>query len=150
MCIRDRLQPTPGDAEAWTTKRVEVKVGVRRPGQVEVAGELQPGDMVVTAGQQRVQRDGTLVRVVDVGAGGASGANNASNTSSASANSGAGGASSRPAAPKNEPAASAAVGTVKVAQRPAAVGSSNPCARDGAADRSAPPARFASKSADAA
>ena len=44
------LQPTPGDAQAWTTKRVEVKVGVRRPGQVEVVGELQPGDMVVCLG----------------------------------------------------------------------------------------------------
>ena len=144
------LQPTPGDAEAWTTKRVEVKVGVRRPGQVEVAGELQPGDMVVTAGQQRVQRDGTLVRVVDVGAGGTSGANNASNTNSASANAGAGAASAKAAAPKNEQAASAAAATVKVAQRPAAVGSSNPCARDGTAARSAPPARSASKSAGAA
>ena len=144
------LQPTPGDAEAWTTKRVEVKVGVRRPGQVEVAGELQPGDMVVTAGQQRVQRDGTLVRVVDVGAGGTSGANNANNTNSASANAGAGAASAKAAAPRNEQAASAAAATVKVAQRPAAVGSSNPCSRDGTAARSAPPARPASKSAGAA
>ena len=71
-------------------------------------------------------------------------------TNSASANAGAGGASSRPAAPKNEQAASAAAATVKVAQRPAAVGSSNPCARDGTAARSAPPARSASKSAGAA
>ena len=132
------LQPAPGDAEAWTTKRVEVKVGVRRPGQVEVMGELQPGDLVVTAGHQRVQRDGTLVRVVDVGgaAGNAQGAGGAN----------AAPAQSKPAAPTEAQAAPAAA--VKVAQRPDP-GGSNPCARDLAAARSAPAARPAPKSAGA-
>ena len=133
------LQPAPGDAEAWTTKRVEVKVGVRRPGQVEVMGELQPGDLVVTAGQQRVQRDGTLVRVVDVG--GAAGSTQGAGGGNAAP------AQSRPAASKEAPAAPAAA--VKVAQRPDP-GSSNPCARDLAAARSVPAARPAPKSAGAA
>jgi membrane fusion protein (multidrug efflux system) len=129
------LQPTPGDAQAWTTKRVEVKVGVRRPGQVEVVGELQPGDMVVTAGQQRVQRDGTLVRVVDVGGGAGSG--------------NAGAAQSKPAVPKEEKAA-AVPAAVKVLQRPAAAAGNNPCARDLAAARSAPSAHPALTSPGAA
>ena len=133
------LQPAPGDAEAWTTKRVEVKVGVRRPGQVEVMGELQPGDLVVTAGQQRVQRDGTLVRVVDVG--GAAGSTQGAGGGNAAP------AQSRPAASKEAPVAPAAA--VKVAQRPDP-GSSNPCARDLTAARSVPAARPAPKSAGAA
>ena len=49
-----------------TTQRVEVKVGLRSPGKVEILEGLEPGETVVTAGQQRVQRDGTLVTVVDL------------------------------------------------------------------------------------
>ncbi len=48
------------------TKRVEVKVGLRSPGKVEILDGLEAGDTVVTAGQQRVQRDGTTVTVVDL------------------------------------------------------------------------------------
>ena len=54
---------------APTTQRVEVKVGLRSPGKVEILEGLKPGDIVVTAGQQRVQRDGTAVTVVDLAAG---------------------------------------------------------------------------------
>lgn len=54
------------DAQTKTTQRVEVKVGLRRPGRVEIVEGLQEGDTVVTAGQQRVQRDGSPVRVVDL------------------------------------------------------------------------------------
>ncbi len=54
------------DAQTRTTKRVEVKVGMRSPGKVEIIEGLAPGDTVVAAGQQRVQRDGTLVSVVQV------------------------------------------------------------------------------------
>jgi membrane fusion protein, multidrug efflux system len=55
----------PGaDAQTWTAQRVPVQVGIRRPGQVEVTGGLQPGDTVISAGQQRVQRDGMKVSVV--------------------------------------------------------------------------------------
>ncbi|MGQ2980403.1 MAG: efflux RND transporter periplasmic adaptor subunit [Polaromonas sp.] len=57
----------PGaDAQTWTTQRVAVQVGIRRPGTVEITGGLQPGDTVISAGQQRVQRDGMKVSVVVV------------------------------------------------------------------------------------
>lgn len=52
-----------------TTQRVEVKVGLRSPGKVEILDGLEPGDTVITTGQQRVQRDGTVVTVVDLASG---------------------------------------------------------------------------------
>jgi membrane fusion protein (multidrug efflux system) len=58
-----------GDGDSADTKlaqRVEVKVGLRRPGRVEITEGLQAGDLIVTAGQQRIQRDGMAVRVVDL------------------------------------------------------------------------------------
>jgi membrane fusion protein (multidrug efflux system) len=55
------------DQDSKTAQRVEIKVGLRRPGQVEITQGLQPGDLVVTAGQQRIQRDGMPVRVLDLG-----------------------------------------------------------------------------------
>ncbi len=61
------------DQDSKLAQRVEVKVGLRRPGRVEIVEGLQPGDTVVVAGQQRIQRDGTPVRVVDVNRGGAGG-----------------------------------------------------------------------------
>jgi membrane fusion protein (multidrug efflux system) len=57
------------DQDSKTAQRVEVKVGIRRPGRVEVTEGLQAGDVVVTAGQQRIQKDGMPVRVLDVGRG---------------------------------------------------------------------------------
>ena len=48
------------------TQRAEVKLGLRSPGKVEVLEGLEPGETVVTAGQQRLQRDGTEVRVIDL------------------------------------------------------------------------------------
>lgn len=67
------------DQDTRIAQRVEVKVGVRQPGKVEILEGLQPGDTVVTAGQQRIQKDGTPVRVLDMarsqgGAGGPMGA----------------------------------------------------------------------------
>ena len=57
----------PGDTpQSRISKRVEVKVGLRSPGKVEILEGLEPGDSVVTAGQQRVQRDGMTVTVVDL------------------------------------------------------------------------------------
>ena len=53
-------------AQTRVTQRVEVKVGLRRPGKVEILEGLEAGDTVVTTGQQRVQRDGTTVTVVDL------------------------------------------------------------------------------------
>ncbi|MFC6280613.1 efflux RND transporter periplasmic adaptor subunit [Polaromonas aquatica] len=58
----------PGATEQTrTTKRVEVKVGLRSPGKVEIIEGLEVGDTVVTTGQQRVQRDGATVTVADLG-----------------------------------------------------------------------------------
>ena len=48
-------------------KRTPVRLGARTPGFVEVVEGLAPGDVVVTAGQQRLQRDGIAVRVVELG-----------------------------------------------------------------------------------
>ncbi|MEO8020229.1 efflux RND transporter periplasmic adaptor subunit [Polaromonas sp.] len=57
----------PGaEAQTWTTQRVPVQVGIRRPGKVEIVAGLQAGDTVVAAGQQRITRDGMSVRVVDL------------------------------------------------------------------------------------
>jgi membrane fusion protein (multidrug efflux system) len=61
------------DQDSRTAQRVEVKTGIRRPGRVEITEGLQAGDVVVTAGQQRIQRDGMPVRVMDVTRGGGSG-----------------------------------------------------------------------------
>ena len=54
------------DSQTRTTRRVEVKVGLRSQGEVEIMQGLSPGDMVVRTGQQRIQKDGTVVTVVDV------------------------------------------------------------------------------------
>ncbi len=48
------------------SERVAVKVGLRQPGKVEILEGLAAGDTVVTAGHQRLQKDGTAVRVVDL------------------------------------------------------------------------------------
>ena len=48
------------------SERVAVKVGLRLPGKVEILEGLSAGDTVVTAGHQRLQKDGTAVRVVDL------------------------------------------------------------------------------------
>ena len=61
-----RLADGP-DQDTRIAQRVEVRVGVRQPGKVEITEGLQPGDLVVTAGQQRIQKDGMPVRVLDLG-----------------------------------------------------------------------------------
>ncbi|MDO5624624.1 MAG: efflux RND transporter periplasmic adaptor subunit [Pseudomonadota bacterium] len=64
-----RLQP---QAEgAWLAQRVAVQTGVRQAGMVEVVQGLANGDRVVTAGHQRIQRDGVPVRLADVAGDGA-------------------------------------------------------------------------------
>ncbi|MDP2263548.1 MAG: efflux RND transporter periplasmic adaptor subunit [Hydrogenophaga sp.] len=55
-----------GDAMKLVSRRTEVQIGVRQGAQVQVISGLQAGDTVVVAGQQRLQRDGTAVRVVDM------------------------------------------------------------------------------------
>ena len=57
----------PGDTpQSRISQRVEVKLGLRSSGKVEVLEGLELGDTVVVAGQQRVQRDGMTVNVVDL------------------------------------------------------------------------------------
>ncbi len=64
-------QPQPGTAlppdTQWVSQRQEVKLGVRSQGKVEIVQGLKLGDTVVVAGQQRLQKDGTPVRVVELG-----------------------------------------------------------------------------------
>lgn len=55
------------DQDTRIARRVEVKVGGRQPGRVEITEGLQAGDVVVTAGQQRIRTDNTPVRVMDMG-----------------------------------------------------------------------------------
>ena len=57
------------DKDEKIAQRVEVKVGIRRPGRVEILEGISEGDLIVTAGQQRLQRDGMAVRVIDAGRG---------------------------------------------------------------------------------
>jgi membrane fusion protein (multidrug efflux system) len=40
---------------------------VRRAGRVEIVAGLAAGDTVVVAGQQRLQKDGSPVRIVELG-----------------------------------------------------------------------------------
>lgn len=80
------------------TRRTPVKLGVRSPGWVEVVDGLNAGDLVVTAGQQRIRKDGTEVRVVELGRPG-----NGAAAGPARAASGAGG-SSKPALLADAPA----------------------------------------------
>jgi membrane fusion protein (multidrug efflux system) len=54
------------DQDTKIAQRVEVKVGIRQPGRVEITEGLQPGEIVVTAGQQRIQKDGMPVRVLEL------------------------------------------------------------------------------------
>ena len=64
----------PADTQ-WVSQRQEVKLGVRRQGTVEIAEGLTEGQTVVVAGQQRLQRDGTPLRVVELGRPAAASAN---------------------------------------------------------------------------
>jgi RND family efflux transporter MFP subunit len=68
----ENLGALPPDTK-WVSKRVEVTIGIRRPGQVEILTGLAEGDTVVLAGQQRLQKDGTAVRVVELGRPGGAG-----------------------------------------------------------------------------
>lgn len=56
----------PPDTQ-FVSLRQEVTLGVRRQGKVEITEGLSKGQTVVVAGQQRLQRDGTPLRVVMVG-----------------------------------------------------------------------------------
>ena len=60
--------PLPPDVQQ-VSQRVEVKLGIRRPGRVEILEGLTEGDTVVIAGQQRLQKDGTPLRTVEMSRG---------------------------------------------------------------------------------
>lgn len=51
----------------FVSLRQEVKLGVRQKGKVEIIEGLAEGETVVVAGQQRLQRDGTPLRIVELG-----------------------------------------------------------------------------------
>lgn len=72
------------------SERVAVTLGLRQPGQVEILQGLSLGDTVVTAGHQRLQANGTVVRVIDLsppgGDAGSGTAQGASAVASGSAN----------------------------------------------------------------
>ena len=56
--------PLPPDTK-WVSKRTEVKLGSRKTGRVEILSGLAVSDSVVVAGQHRLQKDGTALRVVE-------------------------------------------------------------------------------------
>lgn len=51
----------------FVSLRQEVKLGVRRSGKVEIVDGVALGDTVVVAGQQRLQKDGSPLRIVASG-----------------------------------------------------------------------------------
>ena len=133
-------------AQTRVTKRVEVKVGLRRPGKVEILEGLEAGDTVITTGQQRVQRDGTTVTVVDLSnsrpAAGGPGKDGPGTAAPAMS------ASSSPAAPPQPPSSAAtasatattAVKTDKVIAKGIPIAGSNPCGTMASDTRSGSPA----------
>jgi membrane fusion protein (multidrug efflux system) len=61
------VKVVPGDKpDTLVSQRVAVKVGLRQPGKVEILEGLGLDDTVVVAGHQRLQKEGTPVRVVDM------------------------------------------------------------------------------------
>ena len=104
------------------SERVAVKIGLRQPGKVEILEGLSLEDQVVIAGQQRLQKDGTLVKVVDLSkVGGA----NAPKPPEAPAGKPAEGVSGKPADKAN--AASPQAASKQAAAKP--VTGDNPCLR---------------------
>jgi membrane fusion protein (multidrug efflux system) len=56
--------PLPPDTKL-VSLRTEVKLGMRRPGRVEILSGLSAEDTVVVAGQHHLQKDGTALRVTE-------------------------------------------------------------------------------------
>lgn len=93
------------------TRRVPVQLGARAPGLVEVVEGLNAGDLVVTAGQQRIRKDGTEVRVVELGKPGSGAAPSAARPASGPRGDNAAGVADAPA-PSVSGAAAVAVAPV--------------------------------------
>ncbi|MGE0496363.1 MAG: efflux RND transporter periplasmic adaptor subunit [Ramlibacter sp.] len=107
------------DRDSKLAQRVEVKVGIRQPGRVEIVQGLEPGDLVVTAGQQRVQKDGMAVRVVEL--------NKPGNGAGPGASKAPAGAGAPPAAPMAASAGAAAPVAKGGAAAPPRLQGPNPC-----------------------
>jgi membrane fusion protein (multidrug efflux system) len=60
------VETLPPDTQ-FVSLRQEVTLGVRQQGKVEILEGLSEGETVVVAGQQRLQRDGTPLRIVELG-----------------------------------------------------------------------------------
>lgn len=105
-----KVVPGPNKDEL-VSERVTVKIGLRQPGKVEILEGLSLDDSVVIAGQQRLQKDGTLVRIIDTSKG------------QAPANAPGGPNAAKPAEP-NE-----AKGAGKGKSKMPAVAGENPCLR---------------------
>jgi len=117
------------DEKTRTTQRVEVKVGLRSPGKVEILEGLEAGDSVVTAGQQRVQRDGTVVTVLVLGNARVAGPGSSASAPSAATSSPGAALGATPGSPPSL-APSAAAAPAVPAPAPAAravVSGPNPC-----------------------
>jgi membrane fusion protein (multidrug efflux system) len=66
----EAILPAGSDAFVYRVEngramRTKVETGIRREGKVEINAGVKPGDLVVTAGQLRLQRDGMEVRIVE-------------------------------------------------------------------------------------
>jgi membrane fusion protein, multidrug efflux system len=112
------------DGKTRTSQRVEVKVGLRSPGKVEIVSGLESGDTVVTSGQQRVQKDGSAVTVVEVG--GRNGGNTAEKPANAASTAALNGSSS-PAAATPVVARLASTSVETSVPGKAALAGPNPC-----------------------
>ena len=135
------------------TRRTPVQLGVRSPGWVEILDGLSAGDLVVTAGQQRIRKDGTEVRVVELGKQGNGGAAAAAARPASGASGAAGGAGPKAAEVADAPApntsaAPAYPSPVTAPSVPSALAvrseaqplpGPNPCQLAGSSTRSAPP-----------
>jgi len=114
------VKVVPGEkSETQMSERVAVKTGLRQPGKVEILEGLAEGDTVVTAGHQRLQKDGTVVRIVDMSQGGGNKPGAAAPQAGASA----------PAQGGAPAGASAANAGPKGAAKNVALAGPNPCLR---------------------
>jgi membrane fusion protein (multidrug efflux system) len=116
----------PGtNKDELVSERITVKIGLRQPGKVEILEGLDVGDSVVVAGQQRLQKDGTLVRIVDMSKGQGGAANSAQGAAPGAAQAGPGAAANtgKPADAATSKDASKSKG------KTAPVTGENPCLR---------------------
>lgn len=102
------------------TRRTPVKLGARSPGWVEVVDGLSTGDLVVTAGQQRIRKDGTEVRVVELGKQGNGGAAAAATRPASGASGAATGAGQKAAPVADAPAPAPSTSAAPVSPSPVA------------------------------